>query len=317
MLSQLSRVTISQSLRHILSKVPPASFAADKTPKGGCGYSSNRRYLSTYYDSQSGLHLPVHDDSEIRLFLDVRTNSEPYVPHRLSKDRLEADEVTEALQGLVQKGIHGLILPQIRFPRDVRNLHTLSVIAPSGFCVLTDTSETTSDSDMIDEGLLQAKEASSTATNFSKILEYRNNDEEGCRVTLQQSTDKGLHTTLSVGEEIYAGEGGDGEPITLANNIAAMIDASGGCDYIWISANKEENKTATVADIMAQVCEELMYLDVAGATIKSRLLVDALKEDMVEDIMFAGVNKYVIDNEDQAELVDTVAKEQGKTLLRL
>ena len=39
-------------------------------------------------------------------------------------------------------------------------------------------------------------------------------------------------------------------------------------------------------------------------------------EDIVEDIMFAGVNKYVSDSEDQAQLVDDVANEQGKSLLR-
>jgi hypothetical protein len=33
--------------------------------------------------------------------------------------------------------------------------------------------------------------------------------------------------------------------------------------------------------------------------------------------MFAGVNKYVIDDETEAEIVETVAKDQGKALLRL
>jgi hypothetical protein len=93
-----------------------------------------------------------------------------------------------------------------------------------------------------------------------------------------------------------------------------MIDATGGCDYIWISS---EQKETSVADTMVQVCEELVYLDVAGATIKSRLLVDSVNEDMLEDIMFAGVNKYVIDDETEAEIVETVAKDQGKALLRL
>lgn len=304
-----------------------------RTREGG---SRNRRCLSTYYDSQSGLHLPVHDETEIRLFLDVRgghqqqsvgvSNNDddddgksPFVPHKLNKDRVEADYVTEKLERLVQQGIHGVILPAIEFPRDIRNLHTLSVIAPPGFVFLSSNSSETNDSnssnnnDTVDSGLLKAKQLASSDTNFSRVLQYQNNkDFQG---SLQRSVGKGLHTTLSVKEDVYA----DGlEPITLANNIAAMIDASGGCDYIWISSEQQQSeKNTSVVDTMVQVCEELVYLDVAGATIKSRLLVDSLNEDMLEDVMFAGVNKYVIDNENQVEMVETVASVQGKALLRL
>ena len=118
-----------------------------------------------------------------------------------------------------------------------------------------------------------------------------------------------------------------------------MIDAVGGCNFIWLSSkpslkggdgnddecNKEEtticrkqqlHRHQLVADTMIQICEELIYLDVAGATIKSRLLVDSLSEDIVEDTMFAGVNSYVIDNEEQVEMVENVAQEQGKSILR-
>ena len=300
----LSRIPFSRSCRPRLWK--------DRL-LGATERSGQRCLSSTYYDSQSGLHLPVHDETEIRLFLDVRNREEPFVPQRLNKDRLEADEVSDALKELVQKGIHGLILPAIKFPRDLRNLHTLSVIAPPGFCVLTDS--TNSETETVDDGLLRAKEASSSNTNFSKILDYRN-DTSDLGESLQKATHKGLHTTVSVGPDIYDGDGDEVEPITLANNIASMIDSSGGCDYIWIKSDQTTTSSKD-ADTMVQICEELVYLDVAGATIKSRLLVDALNEDMVEDIVFAGVNKYVIDNEDQAQLVDDVANEQGKSLLRL
>jgi len=286
--------------------------------------SRNRRCLSTYYDSQSGLHLPIHDETEIRLFLDVRDghkqndnneNELPFVPHQLNKDRVEADWTEEKLQRLVQQGIHGVILPAIKFPRDIRNLQTLSVIAPRGFVFLSDNSSETSDSNSIDDGLLKAQKLSSSANNFSKVLRFQN--EEGFRDILQRSIDKGLNTTLALTEDVYAGGENDVEPITLANNIAAMIDASGGCDYIWISSEQQKKENTTVGETMVQVCEELVYLDVAGATIKSRLLVDSLNEDMLEDIMFAGINKYVIDNENQAEMVEITAKEQGKALFRL
>ena len=292
--------------------------------------SITNRYLSTYYDSQSGLHLPVHDEKEIRLFLNVTNghkedNDEspvtPFVPHQLNKDRVEADEVSDKLQRFVQQGIRGVILPPIKFPRDIRNLHTLSAIAPPDFFFLCNSSGPAGDgeknanskSNNVDDGILKTKDYSSSttsATNFSKVLQYENDDE--FQDSLQRSVEKSLHITLSITENIYTGDDDDIEPITLANNIASMIDARGGCDFVWISSSSK-NK----ADTMVQVCEELVYLDVAGATIKSRLLVDSLNEDMLEDLMFAGVNKYVIDNENQVEMIENVAKEQGKSLLRL
>lgn len=284
---------------------------------GKCG-SRNRRCLSTYYDSQSGLHLPVHNETEITLFLDVRGGQEdsennsnlPFIPHQLSKDRVEADEVSDKLQQLVKQGIRGVILPAIKFPRDARNLQTLSVISPPEFIFLSGGGGT-NDSRNVDNGLLKAKDLSSSGTNFSKILRYHS--DEGL---LKKSVDKGLHTTLSVTKEVYAADGCDVEPITLANNIATMIDTNGGCDYIWISSEKTKDNDTTIGDTMVQVCEELVYLDVAGATIKSRLLLDFLNEDVLEDVMFAGVNKYVIHNEDQAEMVESTAEKQGKGLLR-
>mmetsp|Transcript_12182 Transcript_12182/g.28933 ORF Transcript_12182/g.28933 Transcript_12182/m.28933 type:complete len:324 (-) Transcript_12182:92-1063(-) len=288
---------------------------------GECG-RGNGRCLSTYYDSQSGLHLPVHNETEITLFLDVRGGHEdngsdsklPFVPHQLNKDRVEADEVSDKLERLLQQGIHGVILPAIKFPRDIRNLQTLSAISPPGFVFLTGSSSGTDDSNNVDNGLLQAKELSSSDTNFSKILRYHSGDE--FQKKLQRSVGMGLHTTLSVTEDIYTGDVCDVEPITLANNVAAMIDTNGGCDYIWISSEQTKENNMAIGETMVQVCEELVYLDVAGATIKSRLLVDFLNEDMLEDVMFAGVNKYAIRNEDQAEMVESTAKEQGKTLLQ-
>ena len=282
------------------------------------------RFLSTtYYDSQSGLHLPVHDETEIRLILDARNHEssqqQPFVPHTLSKDRVEAEELSEKLQELALRGIHGVVLPAIRFPRDVRNLHTFSVIAPSGFVILSesndnDSSSSSSKTNNADDGLLKANELSSPDTIFSKVVRYSN--ETSLREALHRLVDRGLHTTLSLTPDTY---NDDVEPIKLASNIAASIDDHGGCDYIWVARDHDKGSATTAAnssDTMVEVCEELAYLDVAGATIKSRLLVDAVNQDVLEDVMFLGVNKYIIEDENQIELVESVANDQGKSLLR-
>ena len=269
--------------------------------------TGRRRYLSTYYDSQSGLHLPVHDETEIKLIWNATDgyNGKPFVAQNLSKDRLEAENLAETLHRFVQTGIHGVILPPIKFPRDVRNLQLLATIAPPNFVVIANTAS--ENTQTVDDGLRKARDGSSSST-LSKVLRYNSEgDGEDLVESLQQSA--GLHTTLAITEDAFDGV----EPIALANNVASTIDASNGvgCDYIWISAEKED-----CSDTMVQICEELVYLDVAGATIKSRLLVDSWNEDMLEDILFAGVNKYVVKDESQMELVESVAAEQGKSLLR-
>ena len=252
-----------------------------------------------YYDSQSGLHLPVHNETEIKLMLDVRNYETSFVAHNLSKDRLEAEELDQKLVALQQKGIHGAILPQTKFPRDVRNLHTLSMICPPNFCVVLNSGESNKESNLVDGSMHKAKKVSK---HFSRVLNYG----EGLETILQSCIDKKFHTTLS----LDVGETKE-PPIALANTVASKIDAHGGCDYIWISTN--ENGT----DLMVQIAEELMYLDVAGATVKSRLMVDAVNEDVVEDTLFAGVNKYVISDENQIEMVESLADDQGKALLRM
>jgi len=278
------------------------------------------RYHSTYYDSQSGLYLPSHNEDEIRCFLDHRNDEgEPFVPHQLSKLRDEAEEMSDKLKRFVDIGIHGIFLPPISFPRDLRNIQTLSAIAPPDFFFFC----------------FGKRKNDSASTNLSRILYYENsctkngdNDiqEDHFQNSLQSSVEKGLHTTLSITEDVYI----DAneviiEPVTLANNVASIIDAKGGCDFIWVSSKTKEGTSTTsssdssseiVADAMVQICEELIYLDVAGATIKSRLLVDTLNEDILEDTMFAGVNKYVIENENQVQMVEAVATEQGKSLIR-
>jgi hypothetical protein len=344
---RLALSTSSKSLHRIWHLSKYNSVVGVHSPHPTRNYRTSRCLSSTttYYDSQSGLHLPIHNQQEIRLFLDVNNSSNtsiPFViPHQLNKHRDEADEMSDKLKQLVGMGIHGVILPPFKFPRDYRNFQTLVSVAPPDFYFICSTDD--------DGAMLKAQDYSSS-TNLSKVFQYDDNnnsekdDENLSHDSFRNSIENGLHTTLSITKDIYVGDkSGDNavEPITLANNIASMIDAVGGCNFIWLSSktsindddnddecNKEDttivsettppsSPTTLVADTMIQICEELIYLDVAGATIKSRLLVDSLNEGIVEDTMFAGVNSYVIDNEEQVEMVENVAKEQGKSILRL
>ena len=283
-------------------------------------HQHTKRYLSstgTYYDSQSGLHIPVHNEKEIKIFLNASTNSSNQessssfnIPHQLYKQSDMAYEMTDQIQSLIQQGIHGIVLPPLQFPRDVRNLTALRTIVPENFFLLYD-----------DSGHHQNQHQNQTNNEdteklVSRIIHYgesndNDNDSNNSKLeeTLKHFVDKRLHTTLAIKEDDY--HLSDVEALTLANNIASMIDSVGGCDFIWLTSTSDDS-----ADTAVEVCEELIYLDVAGPTIKSRLLIESINEDVLEDSMFAGVNKYIIEDESHAEIIESVASEQGKALVK-
>jgi hypothetical protein len=287
-------------------------------------YPFRRTMATTYYDSQSGLHVPVHNEKEIKLFLNVnypaRQDSHQIpslsVPHQLYKNQDDSGDMVDKLDTLARQGIHGLILPPIQFPRDVRNLKTLISIAPPSFTFLYSYAS---------QDLLLPHIADITTlktandeimSNHSIVLEYRHYNHDGneqgraeMNASFALARQNGLTTTLSITERAYADD--DVQPITIANTIGTLIDTVKGCDRIWISCQSPQGNDAIVP-----ICEELMYLDVAGPTMKSRLLIDLVDEDILEEVMFAGVNKFVIDDESHIERVENVAVDQGKCILR-
>ena len=111
--------------------------------------------------------------------------------------------------------------------------------------------------------------------------------------------------------------------IAIASRTATRLDRHGDI-YMQLEAPDDN------ADAAIRLCEELVYLDVAGPTIKSRLLLDISNPEVVEEAMFSGVNKFVInggdgddddDDEDEQqksiiETIEEIAKEQGKCILR-
>ena len=192
-----------------------------------------------------------------------------------------------------------------RFPRDIRNLVTLSAIAPKDFIFFTSGTKKT----------IANSTSRVTPSNVSMIVDFPSHHDDQVVVDdlasiLNEHVQEGTSTTISLQHILNNNEI---SPIALANKIATLLDNAGGGrgggDYIWTANTKN-------ADDMIQICEELMYLDVAGKTIKSRLMVDATNEEVVEETMFAGVNKFVIDNDRQIDAIKEIVIDQGKTILR-
>ena len=366
--------------------------------------SNNNSTTNTYYDSQSGLYLPIHNDTEIRVFLDLSRRRSRHtaeqeekgddvvstfaIPQTLSKDRVARDAVADQIQHWVHTvGIQGVILPPLQFPRDLRNLQTLVAISqqqqqtnnnPFALLVATqDPHHTPTNShgnhyddvlNKFDYGIQEivrnetttttrsSSSSSNTNTILSTIVPYQQqqpntttsrNAPNPTRDVLQRCVEQGVHTTLSLTAATFH----DTTPMAFATILASLLDSlekSGGSnagshgvsggDYIRIapssSSSASSSSFTTDTETLVEICEELCYLDMAGATMKSRLLVDCFgpddhtttntaattataAADLVEELMSAGINKYVIRHTNDIAWIEAIANEQGKTIVRL
>lgn len=300
-----------------------------------------QQQFSTYYDSQSGLHVPIHNDNDISVFFDLSSSNNntndgdndyyrELIPiHLYKEDAYSSSDTIDQIKSLQQFGVNGLILPPFQFPRDGRNFQTLCNICSGS-------PPTTSSFQLFSFSAPPVQMPTSNKnSNFSIVVEY---DDDGTgdsssedihqlEATLQEHVKNRLKTTILLGSKCYARSSED--PIVIANKVALIIDSTGGGDYLWISMDDyhDNDSTASAAettidnDTMLQLCEELMYLDVPGATIKSRLMVnntnESEEEDFVDEIMLLGINKFVITKKDQIEIIKDVAQDQGKTVVCL
>jgi hypothetical protein len=296
---------------------------------GGGGGNSD-----TYYDSQSGLHLPVHNEKEIRLFLNAaasactgqqHSTSSFVVPHHLYKDP-DAGDVPNQLVELYNKGIRGVLLPSIEFPRDIRNLRSLTAIM-SGLKDGNLQFFTLYDGDQLWQELLQTlnsnKQSSSSNASqqqHSMMIEFGGGSNTDATPTVEnlvsRCVDEDVPTSLFISSHTISNL----DPISLSNSVASLLDKyPGSCNTIWIDTTVGDDNDDSKS---LSVIEELIYLDVAGPTIKSRLIVETFNEDLLEDIMFAGVNKFVVrgggdlDDKD-IERIQTIAADQGKSIVAL
>lgn len=108
---------------------------------------------------------------------------------------------------------------------------------------------------------------------------------------------------------------GEVDPVLTASATASLMDNTGGGDYILLSPEVFDSDDSC-ADAMVQLCEELSYLDVEGATIKSRLLVSAMTDDQLEECLMMGISKYIVADETGLDMLRSIVEEQGKQLIR-
>lgn len=256
--------------------------------------SSRRRFSSdSYYDSQSGLLLPKHNEKLISVFLDISKETVgrgTRIPAQLYKET--RSDIPENLQALQETGVTGLWLPPAQFPRDLRNIKTLHHVAPPGFRFFVAFAGIPPN-DLCTLSIMHEFHADEVTFDVQKSLKY--------------NIQNGFHATLRLGESVWA----DCDAVSVASRVAALIDKTGGVDCIWITPSQSAD-----ADDVTQWCEELMYLDVAGPTIKSRIIIDSVQEEIIDETMLIGINKFVVKDHFQIDTVDEIAKAQNKELRR-
>jgi hypothetical protein len=201
-----------------------------------------RKLTTTYYDSQSGMHVSVHNQNEVSVFCHAN-------------NALEMDSLQRA-------GMNGAILSSdVLIPWNAPGFllftQSLPPYPPGQWNLLVDYCE----------------ESANAGDLSDRLSHYVSND---------------IKTTISLLDTINYVR----DPIEVSSEVASLIDQTAGGNFILVGGSSD------VDDIVA-LCEELVYLDVPGPTIKSRLIVDLtdaveINTELMEETISMGVNKFVI-----------------------
>ena len=269
-----------------------------------------QRSLSTtnkdnyYYDSQSGKHVPVHDESHVSLFLPVDDAVETVTPSLMTSS--------------VQEGFAGIVLHDpnhdIASATFMESLltalqHPQNANLPKTFQVWVDAATLVKETkdDKLAKQLQQQ--------HFVYRVNVGNPDDKGSapeEMVARLLVEQQLWSAIVCDVTTRSG-GTKTDPLQLASRVASVVDATGGSggDYVYLRG--------TDADDMVRLAEELAYLDVEGPTLKARMVIDVsqlpTQQDMAEvldECLLAGINKYVVDQSRVASVLDMI-KEQGKT----
>ena len=265
-----------------------------------CGYyhySTMTRLMDqqeneVYYDSQSGKHVPIHDESNVKLFVQA-----PAVDKDLSASQINCWE---------RQGVAGLLIN----PNQMEE----------AFPIVQDwrKQEITGSSQNAFQ-LWLPFDASVDTTPMSSAIYYvdynsnpsADNDDDDSKQYCQEAIEK-LAANETIGSAI-ACHTGSTDAVLTASGIASIIDATGG-DYVLLRGGTNAGAS------LVELAEELGYLDVEGPTLKARMVIDVAgmdgddddTEDALEECLFMGINKYIIDAQRIEWMADFV-RENGKT----
>ena len=246
-----------------------------------CSVHTTETAPSHYYDSQSGRHVPIHDETKIAAYY--------------SSAGLQATSATTILDDAKALGLaNALILNS--------NVEDVCMSKVRSFIGTV----------FISSRLLEEQERADDASNINLCFDldaYENADDKA-------AFEKNMSTAAQTSIGLFAPKyfTGEVDPVLTASATASLMDATGGGDFILLSPRMTE-MDESCGDVVVQLCEELSYLDVEGPTIKSRLIVSAMDDDQVEECLMMGISKYFVGDEMGLNMLQHVVEEQGKQLI--
>lgn len=235
----------------------------------------------TYYDSQSGQHVPLIDESQVTAYL------------RLSRDTHGG--MAEQIKYATTWGMAGIITTML-------SLEDVSEFAASWkertfalFIQLPTLSTTT--------------HLRSIPSNMNLCFEYTDNASHLFHGSSRR-------TSIFISDPNYYRYR---DPISVASGVANLMDTAAASErslisYILLDPPMAEDPQYC-QDEMVRLCEELSYLDVTGPTVKSRLIVSAQHRNSIEECLHIGVSKFIVEDIHSLEELGEAVKEAGKTLI--
>jgi hypothetical protein len=245
------------------------------------------RTLSTYYDSQSGMHVSVHKDNEVTAYCSW-TASE--------WNQLE-------LETLAKRGIGGVLVRTwpSHSPDAAETIHSWS----RAFRVFLPWTL------LPPEPTVLLKEE---WANRNVTFVFPNDNQQQIAATMAQCVDRSISTALQCGQDDQ-----QGDPVMAANQVAQLLDDTGAGNFVLVAGNNNNNNNNNNT---VPLCEELCYLDLVGPTMKSRLVVqvnnndndndNADADETVEECLRMGINKFVV-SEDQLSWLGQLVLAEGKS----
>eukprot|EP00985_Skeletonema_marinoi_P018237 scaffold10159_cov80-Skeletonema_marinoi.AAC.7 len=272
---------------------------------------------ATYYDSQSGQHVAIHDESKITAYLRTKAGA-------------ASSSFAAVLKTAKEMGLAGSIiaLPHQQLQQDggmagiIKSLGNSSSSNNDIFLHM----QPSQYNDLVAEKQLLIP------SNINLCFEYNNNDGEYISSNVQSAMTnfERIQTSIGIFNPTHLL---DDDPMLVAAKVASMIDITsefgGTISNILVAPIIDNDDDALVGnsgtydDELVQLCEELTYLDVPGSTIKSRLVVSALSGDQLEECLQMGITKYIIDAasdgresvESRLGMLRDVVEENGKELV--
>jgi len=273
---------------------------------------------ATYYDSQSGQHVAIHDESKITAYLRTKAGA-------------ASSSFASVLKTAKEIGLAGSIiaLPHQQLQQDVELAGIIQSLGNSSSSSNNDIFLHMQPSQYND---LVAEKQLLIPSNINLCFEYNNNDGDYISSSVQSAMTnfEGIQTSIGIFNPTHLL---DDDPMLVAAKVASIIDITsefgGTISNILVAPIIDNDDDALVGnsgtcdDELVQLCEELSYLDVPGSTIKSRLVVSSLSGDQLEECLQMGVSKYIIDaSTDDGEIVERrlvmlrdVVEENGKELV--